>query len=87
MARAAIATASMLEPQRRLTVVPGTSTGSPASSSAMRRDVAVVLAGLVGAAEDHVVDARPSRRRVALEQRREGIAARSSVRTAASAPP
>ena len=36
MARAAMATASRLEPQRRLTVVPGTSVGRPASSSAMR---------------------------------------------------
>ena len=36
IARAAIAMASMLEPHSRLTVVPGTSTGRPASSSAMR---------------------------------------------------
>ena len=36
IARAAMAMASMLDPHSRLTVVPGTSTGSPASSSAMR---------------------------------------------------
>src|SRR5215472_17036659 len=36
MARDAVATASRLEPQRRLMVVPGTSLGNPASSSAMR---------------------------------------------------
>jgi hypothetical protein len=36
MARAAIPTQSRLEPHRRLTVVPGTSTGKPASSPAIR---------------------------------------------------
>ena len=36
MARAAVAMASMLEPQRRLTVVPGTSFDKPASKSAIR---------------------------------------------------
>ena len=36
IARAAVATASMLEPQSRLTVVPGTSFGKPASKSAIR---------------------------------------------------
>src|SRR6266404_6186154 len=36
IARAALATASMLEPHRRFTVEPGTSFGRPASSSAMR---------------------------------------------------
>ena len=36
IARAAVATASMLEPQSRFTVVPETSFGKPASSSAMR---------------------------------------------------
>jgi hypothetical protein len=34
--RAAIAIASMLEPHSRFTVVPGTSTGSPASRTAIR---------------------------------------------------
>ena len=36
IARAAMPTASMLEPHRRLTVVPGTSSGNPASSAAIR---------------------------------------------------
>src|SRR5258708_5180389 len=36
IARAAVATASMLDPQRRLTVVPGTSLGRPASKRAIR---------------------------------------------------
>ncbi len=36
MARAAVPTASMPEAQSRLSVTPGTLTGSPASSSAMR---------------------------------------------------
>ena len=36
IARAALATASRLDPHRRLMVVPGTSTGNPASSAAMR---------------------------------------------------
>ena len=82
IARAAIAIASMLDPHRRLTVVPGTSTGKPASSSAMRADVAVVLARLIGAAVDDVVDRMSSRRRdCAPSARAAGIAARSSVRT------
>ena len=37
---------------------PGTDTGSPASSSRHARDVAVVLAGLVGTAEQHLLDGR-----------------------------
>ena len=41
-----------------MTVSPPTSTGKPASSTRHPRDVAVVLAGLVGAAEDHVLDQR-----------------------------
>ena len=36
IARAAVPTASRPEPQSRLTVAPGTSTGKPASSVAMR---------------------------------------------------
>ena len=36
IARAASATASMPEPHSRFTVAPGTSTGSPASSTAIR---------------------------------------------------
>ena len=36
MARAAVPTASRLDPQRRFTVAPGTFSGNPARSSAMR---------------------------------------------------
>ena len=46
------------EPHSRLTVRPPTSTGRPARSSGHPGDVAVVLAGLVGAAEDDVLDER-----------------------------
>ena len=52
----------MLEPHRRLTVAPGTSIGQPGEQQRHARDVAVVLAGLVGAAVDDVVDRAPSRR-------------------------
>ena len=47
--------AFMPDPQRRLTVAPGP---PPASRPAARyaADIAVVLAGLVGGAQDHVVD-------------------------------
>ncbi len=59
MARAAVTTASMPEPQRRLIVVPGHADRQAREQQAHARDVAVVLAGLVGAAEDHVVDGVP----------------------------
>ena len=64
-----MAMASMLDPHRRFTVVPGTSTGSPASSNAIRPHVAVVLASLVGATVDDIVHRGPVHLRVALEQR------------------
>jgi len=50
MARAALATASMLEPQSRLTVPPGTSLGRPCEQQGHAGDVAIVFAGLIGAA-------------------------------------
>ncbi len=68
MARAAVPTASMPEPHRRLMVAPGTSSGRPASSERHAGDVAVVLAGLVGAAVDHVGDRGPVDLRVACHQ-------------------
>ena len=49
-------TACRPDPHRRFTVCPGTSTGSPASSDRHPRHIPVVLARLVGAAKDHVVD-------------------------------
>ena len=50
-ARAAIATASAPEPQSRLTVLPGHRLRQPGEQQRHPRDVAVVLAGLVRAAE------------------------------------
>jgi hypothetical protein len=47
--------AFMPDPQRRLTVAPGTSTGMPANSAAMRPTLQVVLPAWF-AAQDHVVD-------------------------------
>ena len=56
MAWAALATACRPEPQSRLTVCPGTSTGRPGQQRGHAGDVPVVFARLVGAAEDHIVD-------------------------------
>jgi hypothetical protein len=50
-------------------------------------DVAVVLAGLVGAAVDHVVDGGPVQLGLRAISAFSGTAARSSVRTLLSAPP
>ena len=49
--------ASMPEPHSRFTVAPGTSTPRPGQQHAHPGHVAVVLAGLVGGAPVHVVDA------------------------------
>ena len=62
-ARAAMPTASRPDPQSRLTVPPGTETGRPGQQRGHPGDVAVVLAGLVGAAEQHVVQLGPVHRR------------------------
>jgi hypothetical protein len=50
--------------------------GQPREQRAMRRDVAVVLAGLVGGAEDHLVDGRAHGGRDAVAQRADGVARR-----------
>jgi hypothetical protein len=71
MARAAEPTASMPEPHSRLIVAPGTSSGRPASSR-HARDVAVVLAGLVGAAVEDVVERAPVEVGMAQHQRPDG---------------
>ena len=52
-------TAESPDAHSRLTVTPATVSGRPASSAAQARDVAVVLARLVGAAEPDVLDLRP----------------------------
>ena len=55
-------TADRPEAHSRLTVTPATDSGRPASSARHPRDVAVVLAGLVGAAEPDVLDLAGGRR-------------------------
>ena len=57
IARAPSMTACRPEPHSRLTVAPGTRDRQAGEQQAHARDVAVVLAGLVRAAEEHVVDA------------------------------
>ncbi len=57
-ARAAWATASRPEPQSRFTVTPGTVLGEAGEEHGHARDVAVVLARLVGAAHVDVLDVR-----------------------------
>ena len=59
MARAAVPTASRPEAQSRLTRRRPGRCRQPGEQQRHARDVAVVLAGLVGAAEDDVVDAPP----------------------------
>ena len=87
-ARDAMAIASRLDPQSRFTVPPGAATGRSGQQRRHPGDVAVVLAGLVGAAEQHVVQLRPSRPTAAARPGpRSTWAARSSGRTVASAPP
>ena len=61
MARAAMPTASRPEPHSRLTVVPGTLDRQAGQQRAHARDVAVVLAGLVGAADRPRRRLRPNR--------------------------
>ena len=69
MARAQMATASMPDPHSRLTVAAGHVGRQPGQQHRHARDVAVVLARLVGAAEDDVVDRSPVDAGIALHQR------------------
>ena len=88
MARAAAITASMPEPHSRLIVVPGIEPRQAGQQQRHARDVAVVLAGLVGAAEDHVVDRLPIDAGIALHQRLQRDGAEIvGADTATSAPP
>ena len=69
-------------------VAPGTLERQAGQQRGHARHVAVVLAGLVGAAVDHVVDGLPSRRfGLRAISAFSGMAPRSSVRTDDSAPP
>jgi len=87
MARAAVPTASMPEPHRRLIVPPGTSTGRPASSAAMRATLR--LSSPAWLAQPYSTSATADQSTAALRaiSARSGMAARSSVRTDESAPP
>ena len=69
IARAAIATASRPEPHRRFRVTPPELSGKPGEQPGHAREVAIVLAGLVGAAEDDVVELGPVDAGIALDQR------------------
>ena len=53
---AAIAIALRPLPQLRCKTEPGISIGSPATSAGMARDAAAVLARLIGAADDDILD-------------------------------
>ena len=69
IARAASPTALSPDAHSRLTVTPGMESGSPAKQQRHAGDIAVVLAGLVGAAEEHFVEPRPVGLVVAGDQR------------------
>ena len=86
---AVVPTASRPEAQRRFTVAPqGTVSGSSTTSGGHARDIAIVFACLIGAAEDLPRRAPPNRASVlrAIKAIMD-MAARSSARTCASAPP
>jgi hypothetical protein len=87
MARAASPMALRPEAHRRLTVMPGTESGMPASSNAMRATLRLSSPAWLAqpnttssSADQSTLGLRPISARI-------GIAARSSVRTRASAPP
>ena len=69
MARAASPTALRPEAHSRFTVTPGIVSGKPGQQQRHARDVAVVLAGLIGAAEKNFVEPRPIGLSVAGDQR------------------
>ena len=69
IARAASPTALSPEAHSRLTVTPGIDVRQPGQQQRHARDIAVVLAGLVGAAEEHFVEPRPVGLGVAGDQR------------------
>ena len=88
MARAAWPTASSPDAQSRLTVTPGTEAGSPASSAAIRATLR--LSSPAWFAQPRITSSRAAqstRGRRSHQAPRSAGAARSSVRTGASAPP
>ena len=66
--RAALATASRPEPHSRLSVAPGTSTRKAGEQRTHPRDIAIVLARLIGAAQNHIVDGARIEPRIAPQQ-------------------
>src|SRR6267142_986779 len=87
IARAAVATASMLEPHRRFTVVPGTSFGKPDSRSAMRATFRLSSPDWFAQPKTTSSTAPQSTLAFLFIKALIGIAARSSARMAASVPP
>ena len=79
--------ASRLEPQSRLIVAAGTLVGRSFEQPRHPCDVAVVLTGLVGIAEQDIVDPLRVEPRGSAEQLLTTWAARSSGRTPARPPP
>ncbi len=69
MERAAMPTASRLEPHRRLMVLAGTCGRQAGQQRGHAAHVAVVFARLVGAAIEHIVDGGPVDGRIARDQR------------------
>jgi hypothetical protein len=87
MARAAVPTASRPEPHRRLMVAPGTLQRQAGQQAGHAGHVAVVFAGLVGAAVEHVGHGGPVHVGLRSISALSGMAPRSSVRTLLKAPP
>ena len=86
MARAPSITACSPEPHSRFTVAPGTSTGSPASSAAMRATLR--LSSPAWLAQPRITSSMAAgSTRVRATSAAMAVAARSSGRTSASAPP
>lgn len=72
IARAIPPTASRPDAQSRLTVMPGTVSGNPASNSAMRATLPIVFTGLIGAAICNFVQRAPVGLGIAFHQRLDG---------------
>ena len=87
MARAASPTALRPEPQSRLTVTPGTVAGSPASSKAMRATLRLSSPAWLAQPSTTSSSAAQSTLGLRATSARIGMAARSSARILASAPP
>jgi hypothetical protein len=87
MLRAARPTASRLEPQRRFTVLAGTSIGNPASNTAMRPRLR--LSSPAWFAQPYSTSSTAAQSTFGLRaiSAFSGSAARSSARTLANAPP